>query len=299
MASYPDGARVDQGQGGLERLVLAAKEGEAHVYLHGAHVAHFQPKHEKPVLMMSSKSLFEAGSPGKAIRGGVPICFPWFAAKAGDAAAPVHGVARLLPWRIETVQAESNGRLRATLLLESGAYTRGVFPHDFALRFVVSVGSSLGMELTVRNTGKAPMTFEEALHSYLAVSDARNIALAGLENAAFIDKTDAFKRKVAPAGALTIHGETDRVYPGTLASVTVTDPGWQRRIVVSKAGSSTTIVWNPWSEKAKVIPDLGDDDWRGMICVETANAADNAVTLAPGASHVVSARIEAHPERAR
>jgi glucose-6-phosphate 1-epimerase len=299
MAGYPEGVRVDRGQGGLERLVLEAREGEAYVYLHGANVAHFQPKLDKPVLMMSRKSVFEAGSPGQPIRGGVPICFPWFGVKAGDAAAPPHGVARLLPWRIESVAAEAGGRLRATLTLESDGYTRGVFPHDFALRFVVSVGASLGMELTVRNTGQGPLTFEEALHSYLAVSDVRQIALTGLEGATYIDKTDAFKRKVAPPGALEVRGETDRVFLGTQAAVTLRDPAWQRRIVVTKKGSNTTIVWNPWSQKAKVIPDLGDDDWQGMVCVETANAADDAIVLAPGATHVVSATIEAHPEQGR
>ena len=292
MKSLPAGARIDQGRGGLERLVLEAGEGETHVYTHGANVFHFQPKGGRPVLTASSRSEFEAGAPGKAIRGGVPICFPWFGGKAGEPAAPPHGVARLLTWGIDSVTREADGRLKAVLSLASGDFTRGKFPHDFALSLTVTVGRSLAMTLAVRNTGGAPFTFEEALHSYLAVSDARQIAIAGLEKTTYIDKTDAFKRKVAGDEPLVLTGETDRVFLGTRATVSVSDPAWQRRIVVSKSGSDTTIVWNPWSEKAKTIPDLGDDDWTGMVCVETANAADNAITLAPGQTHTVEARIE-------
>ena len=294
MRTFPDGVRVDQGRGGLERLVLEAAESETHVYTHGANVLHFQPKGGHPVLTASSRSEFVAGAPGKAIRGGVPICFPWFGGKAGDAAAPPHGVARLLTWTIDAVTKESDGRLRAVLSLANGAYTRGQFPHDFALTFTVTAGRSLEMALAVRNTGAGPFTFEEALHSYLAVSDVRQIAITGLEKTTYIDKTDALRRKAAADEPLVLCGETDRVFLGTRARVALSDPGWQRRIVVSKSGSDTTIVWNPWSEKAKTIPDLGDADWPGMVCIETANAADNAITLEPGQAHTLTALIEAH-----
>jgi glucose-6-phosphate 1-epimerase len=294
MRTLPAGVRVDQGRGGLERLVLEAGESETHVYTHGANVFHFQPKGGRPVLTASSRSHFEAGAPGKPIRGGVPICFPWFGGKAGDTTAPPHGVARLLTWGIDSVTREADGRLRAVLSLASGDYTRGQFPHDFALSFTVSVGRSLEMALAVRNTGGAPFTFEEALHSYLAVSDVRQIAITGLEQTTYIDKTDAFRRKAAADEPLVLRGETDRVFLGTRARLALSDPGWRRRIVVSKSGSDTTIVWNPWSEKAKTIPDLGDEDWTGMVCIETANAADNAITLGPGQAHTVTALIEAH-----
>ena len=289
MERLPDGARLEKGPGGLDRLVLSASDGEAVVTLQGAHVAHFQPKGEKPVLWMSAESRFEAGKP---IRGGVPICFPWFGPKAGAPDAPLHGFARILLWSIVAVTRESDGSLRATLDLTADAAARGGFPHELALSLTVRVGGSLRLELAVRNTDAAPRAFEAALHSYFAVSDVRQVRLLGLEGTAFVDKTAAMARKPGDNGPITIAAETDRVYLGATGTVTIEDPGWRRRIVVGKSGSSTTVVWNPWVAKAKAMPDFGDEEWPGMVCVETANAMDDAVTLAPGATHVMTATLE-------
>ena len=289
MERLPDGARIEPGPGGLERLVLSASDGEVVVYLQGAHVAHFQPRGEKPVLWMSAESRFEAGKP---IRGGVPICFPWFGPKAGAPDAPLHGFARILPWSIAAVTRESDGSLRATLDLTSDAAARGGFPHELALSLTVRVGRSLRLELAVRNTDAAPRAFEAALHSYFAVSDVRQVHLLGLEGTAFVDKTAAMARKPGDNSPITLAAETDRVYLGATGTVTIEDPGWRRRIVVGKSGSSTTVVWNPWIAKAKAMPDFGDEEWSGMVCVETANAMDDAVTLAPGTTHVMTATLE-------
>jgi D-hexose-6-phosphate mutarotase len=289
MERLPDGARLEKGPGGLERLVLSASDGEAFVYLHGAHVAHFAPKGERPVLWMSAQSRFEAGRP---IRGGVPICFPWFGPKAGAPDAPLHGFARILTWTVSAVSREADGRLLAVLDLPAEAAARGGFPRELSLSLAVTVGHTLRMELTARNVDSAPSTFEEALHSYFAVSDVRQARIHGLEGVAFVDKTAAMARKPATSEPITIAGETDRVYLAAAGSVTIEDPGWRRRVVVRKSGSATTVVWNPWVAKAKAMADFGDDEWSGMVCVETANAMDNAVTLAPGATHVMTATIE-------
>ena len=154
------------------------------------------------------------------------------------------------------------------------------------------MGRTLRMELTARNVDSAPSTFEEALHSYFAVSDVRQARIHGLEGVAFVDKTAAMARKPGASEPITIASETDRVYLGASCSVTIEDPGWRRRVVVRKSGSATTVVWNPWVAKAKAMADFGDDEWTGMVCVETANAMENAVTLAPGATHVMTATIE-------
>ena len=243
------------------------------MYLHGAHVAHFQPAGERPVLWMSGESRFESGKP---IRGGVPICFPWFGPKAGAADAPQHGLVRTRPWALRAVTPE-DGRLRVSL--------------------DVAVGPSLSLTLTVRNPGPLPFTFEEALHSYFAVSDVRQVLLHGLEGVGFVDKTAAGARRPGDAGPIAITAETDRVYLGTEARVTIEDSGWERRIVVSKSGSRTTVVWNPWVAKGKAIPDFADHEWPGMVCVETANALDDAVSLAPGQSQATTATIEVQPTR--
>jgi D-hexose-6-phosphate mutarotase len=289
MERLPDGARLEKGPGGLERLVLSASDGEAIVYLQGAHVAHFQPKREKPVLWMSAEGRFEAGKP---IRGGVPICFPWFGPKAGSPEAPLHGFARILPWTVAAVAPEKDGSLLATLDLTADAAARGGFPHELALSLTLRVGRVLRLDLAVRNTDTAPRAFEAALHSYFAVSDVRHARIRGLEGAPYLDKTQAMARQAGASESITITAETDRVYLGATGTVTIEDPGWRRRIVVGKSGSSTTVVWNPWAAKAKAMPDFGDEEWPGMVCVETANAMDDAVTLAPGATHVMTATLE-------
>jgi glucose-6-phosphate 1-epimerase len=292
MERLPDGARLEKGPGGLERLVLSASDGEAVVYLQGAHVAHFQPRGEKPVLWMSSQSRFE---PGRPLRGGVPICFPWFGPKAGAPDAPLHGFARILAFSIRAVASGTDGSLRAVLDLPATAAARGGFPHELSLSLALTVGRSLRMELTAGNTDAAARTFEAALHSYLAVSDVRQVRLRGLEGTAFVDKTAAMARRPGENAPIAIASETDRVYLGTASSVTVEDPGWRRRLVVAKSGSATTVVWNPWVAKAKAMPDFGDEAWSGMVCVETANAMDDAVTLAPGATHVMTATLSVLP----
>ena len=289
MERYPDGARLEKGPGGLDRLALHAVEGEALVYLQGAHVAHFQPKGEKPVLWMSAASRFEAGKP---LRGGVPICFPWFGPKAGSPDAPLHGFARILPWAVASVVREAGSSLRAVLELSAEAAARGGFPRELSLSLAVTVARSLRMELTVRNVDSAAVTFEEALHSYFAVSDVRQVRVRGLEGMPYVDKTAAMARRPGDSEPLAITAETDRVYLGATGTVTIEDPGWRRRIVTGKSGSTTTVVWNPWVAKAKAMPDFGDEEWTGMLCVETANAMDGAVTLAPGAAHVMTATLE-------
>jgi len=290
MERFPDGARLEMGPGELERLALHAADGEALVYLQGAHVAHFQSKDGRPVLWMSAASRFEKGKP---LRGGVPICFPWFGPKAGSPEAPLHGYARILPWTVEAVTRETGGSLRAVLALSAEAAARGGFPRELSLSLAVTVSRSLRMELTVRNVDSGAASFEEALHSYLAVSDVRQVRINGLERVGYVDKTAGMARQAGEDAPIAIVGETDRVYLGAKGTVSVEDPGWLRRIVVGKQGSATTVVWNPWVAKAKAMPDFGDDEWTGMVCVETANALDDAIHLAPGASHVMTATLEA------
>jgi glucose-6-phosphate 1-epimerase len=289
MERLPDGARLETGPGGLERLSLAAPSGDADIYLQGAHVAHFQPNGHGPVLWMSRESRYEAGKP---LRGGVPICFPWFGPKAGAPEAPLHGFARIRPWTLREVTPAAGGALRAVLAFSSGEATRAHFPHDFAALFTVTVGATLRMELAVTNAGREAFSFEQALHTYLAVGDVRQARITGLEATGFVDKTDAMGRKPAEGRPLAIAAETDRVYLGTTDAVTVEDPAMKRRLVIGKSGSRTTVVWNPWVAKAKAMPDFGDEEWPGMLCVETANAMDDAVTLAPGAAHALVATVE-------
>ena len=287
MVSLPDGVRLETGEGGLERLVVDTALSEAHVYLLGAHVAHFQPRAQRPVLFMSDRSSFEVGHP---IRGGVPVCFPWFGQKAGSPDLPNHGLVRQRPWALQDVAPRDDGRITAMFTLQPDARVRAPWPHACTITHRICVGADLHMELLVTNTGRAPFTFEEALHTYLRVSDVRHVEVHGLEDAPYRDKLDAPGTSRDP-GPILVSEETDRVYEGSTATCDVVDRPWARRLRIAKTGSRTTVVWNPWVDKARRMPDFGDEEWPRMLCVETANAGADAVTLQPGQTHRMGALV--------
>ena len=281
---------IDKGQGGLERAQVSGPRAEAEVYLQGAHVTQWTPRGAgAPVLFCSARAVY---APGKAIRGGVPLIFPWFGAHATDRSKPMHGFARARAWRLIEAEPAPDGTVVVELGLDDDAATRALWPHAFRVRYTVTIGDTLGMALDVTNTGDAAFSFEAALHTYLSVGDIRTASVTGLENTLFIDKVEAMSRKRHGTEPLRLTGETDRVFLGTRARCVVDDPALRRRLSVDKTGSASTVVWNPWSAKAAAMADLEPDDWRRMICVETANAADDAVTLPPGARHVMTATIK-------
>lgn len=287
-APIPEIATFHEGADGLTRLRVASALATAEITLDGAHVTHFQPAGAAPLLFLSRCSHF---APGKPIRGGVPICFPWFGPRTGHPESPAHGFARTRRWTAESLIAAESGSVTAVFRLSSDDDTRVHWPHDFIARLRVEVSQQLTMTLEVENTGGAPLQFEEALHTYFAVSDVREVAITGLEGAAYLDKTDGLQRKKLGSEPLRIVSETDRVFPATTATCTIDDPALQRRIVVEKSGSHTTVVWNPWVAKAAAMPDFGDGEWPQMLCIETANTGDDAITLAPGAVHAMTATI--------
>lgn len=287
--TLPSGIQLGPGRGGLQRLTIDTDACAAELYLHGAHLCAWQPRGERhPVLWMSGESRFEAGSP---IRGGVPICFPWFGAKAGDATAPVHGVARVSLWALEHARVEADGTAVIRLGLAPDAGARPDLVGTLGLAFEAQLGAELSMGLTVTNRGEEPAAFEEALHTYFAVGDVRHVTVAGLQGATYLDKVAGGARKTQGEALVTVEGETDRLYLDTEAEITLSDPAFGRRIRVSKAGSRSSVVWNPWVAKSRAMPDFGDDEWPGMICIETANAAANAVTLPGHASHTMTATV--------
>jgi len=284
----PNALRFEDAPGGLVRAVISTPAAEADVYLQGGHVTHWTPRGQRPVLFVSPKSLFAAG---KAIRGGVPIIFPWFGGRSDGKPGPAHGFARSMEWAIEGTKLRNDGKVEITLALAPNDTTRGLGYSAFHLTFRVAIGAELEMELETRNDAKEPLTYEEALHTYFSIADIDKASVSGLEGTTFIDKTDGFKRKNLGNEPVRIAKETDQVHLSTQATCVVHDPVWNRRIIVEKSGSDSTVVWNPWIDKTKGMSDMAPDDWKGMICVETANAADNAVHLSPGASHKLTASI--------
>jgi len=283
-----DTARFEAGEGGLPKLVIRTKVAEAEMYVHGAHVTHFQAAGHQPLLFMSRCSAFARDQP---IRGGIPICFPWFGPHATDPDLPAHGFARTRAWRVHHVSLRDDHHVTVELTLAHDDKTRSLWPHEFSAAMTLGVDEDLSITLTVENQDNSELTYEAALHTYLQVGNAANVHVTGLENTEYIDKLEGGARKTQGNEPIRFTGETDRPYLHTAASCILHDPDLQRRITVSKRGSLSTVVWNPWTDKAARMPDFGDDEWPHMVCIETANVADNAVTLEPGASHATAATV--------
>lgn len=283
----PGTISIDAGCGGLPRVSFATPLCRGEFYLHGAHITAWQPAGHAPVLWMSAHSLFAAGKP---IRGGIPVCWPWFG-PAAETGKPTHGCARQNLWSLESLAVSAEGEVTAVLRLVDGPATRTLTTAAFDLRLTAVFGRRLSVELSAGNTGSAPLPIGEALHTYLAVADVRRVAVRGLAGANGQDRV-AQPFPVAGPDELRIAAETDLLFTGTEAAVTITDPILNRTLRVSKSGSRSTVVWNPWVAKSARMPDFGDHEWPGMLCIEAANAGDDAYQLAPGASHRLRQVIE-------
>lgn len=274
-------AKPELGNGNLPKIVITGPEAMGEIYLHGAQVTSWIPDGQSEVLFMSDRSNFSADSP---IRGGVPICLPWFGPKQHDPTAPSHGVARLSEWKFQRVGLSRDG---ATVTMGLEVKNDERFDGEFKATYIVTFGAELKLELTVQNTGHSEFTFEEALHTYYRVRDVTMVRICGLEGRDYIDKTDNGARKKQD-GEIAITCETDRVYIDQTTAVVLDDPSIGRKLAIEGMNAHNVVVWNPWVEKAEALKDFGDDEWKNMICLEMGNVADKAITLAARGSHTIT-----------
>lgn len=263
------------GVAGLPKLELVADDGaRAEVYLHGAHVTSWTPAGGGDRLFLSSRSRF---GPGEAIRGGIPVCFPQFAAQGP---LPNHGFARVTAWEPVHARRTETGAAQALLRLADSPATRAQWPHPFALELTVTVaGRTLELGLAVINAGTKAFAFTGALHTYLRVADVRHAVVRGLGNVRYRDKALGTDGNLETAQQLLIDREIDRVYyaaPGDLAAV---EPG--QTTLVRATGFPDTVVWNPGAERGATLGDLEPDGYLRMLCVEAAISRVPA-TVAPG-----------------
>jgi glucose-6-phosphate 1-epimerase len=272
-------------QHGLVKAAISLDGVVGELYLQGGQVTAWRLQDERPILFTSAKSAF---APGKAIRGGIPIIFPWFGPSRHAPAAPQHGFARTATWHLDGVEAARSKSLTMTLSLMDSDVSSTIWPEPFRAIYTVTFAQTLSLRLTVQNRARHRIVFEEALHTYYAISDISDIAISGLAGTTYIDKTDAARRKAQATDLVTITAETDRVYLDTPAQCAIEDRGWRRRVVIEKDGAASAVVWNPWAEKAAAMADLGDPGWRGMVCVEAGNIAGNQVLLAQDGEHQMS-----------
>ncbi|MFZ5502016.1 MAG: D-hexose-6-phosphate mutarotase [Pseudomonadota bacterium] len=279
---------------GLVVAEISNALGSASLCLQGAHLMTWQPKSQAvPVVWLSRDAKLAAG---KSIRGGAPVCWPWFGAHATESSFPGHGFARTVPWQVIESGSEPNGATRLTLRLVASDKTRGQWPHACNADLTVIVGETLRMELTTENTGSEDFVIGEALHTYLQIGDIGAVRVTGLEGCEYWDKVGGSTLRKQD-GAISFSGETDRVYINTAAECAIEDDKLKRRIHIAKSGSLSTVVWTPWVEKANKMGDMGQPDgWREMVCVESVNALDNRVKVAAGSKHtlIVEYRAQAY-----
>lgn len=281
-APLPSSVRFSTGRGGLPRFEIQTPLAQAEVYLHGGHVAHFQPAGARPVLYTSSQSYFEGGRP---IRGGVPVIFPWFGAHKENPDAPAHGLVRTRRWSAESVTELADGRVELLLAFQPDESLRQQWGGGWLLRHRILIGRELTLSLEITNTGTSEFRCEDALHTYFAISSIHDIEVRGLEATEYLTVIEDAPRKRQGDQPIRFRGETDRVYLNTQGAYDIVDPGWNRRIHIQATQARSAVVWNPWIEKSKRLADFDDNEWPNMVCVETGNIADNALQVSPGATH--------------
>jgi D-hexose-6-phosphate mutarotase len=261
------------GRGELPMLEVSTAWSTAEIYLHGAHVTHFQKKGDSPLLFLSQCSRFSENEP---IRGGIPVIFPWFGPREG---MPQHGFVRSKNWEVKEVAPSPDGSVSVRFCLPEYPEA-SAFP-PVSVEYIVTVSDSLGLELLVTNKSQEAFTFENCLHTYFEVGDIGSVSVTGLKGIKYLDKVANFAEKQETSEPIRVSSEIDRIYQNTTEAVEIVDEKLGRRVKIEKHGSVSTVVWNPWISKAQQMPDFGNDEYQRMICVESGNVAGNSIRLPP------------------
>ena len=273
---------------GLIATDINNAHGTASICLQGGQILSWQPvSTAEPMIWLSSAAKF---APQTSIRGGIPVCWPWFSAHASDASFPMHGFARTQPWQVKSTRSLDDGSTEISLTLPLTTAMQAMWPHQAQLDMLINVGETLKIALITRNLGESDFVITEALHTYFSVSDVAQVQVEGLDGIHFHDKAAGWTEG-DQVGAISFAAEVDRVYVNTPERCTIVDPAFNRRIHIAKLGSQSTIVWNPWAARAAQMGDLGTDDasgWKRFVCVESANARENAVTVPAGKAHTMA-----------
>ncbi len=282
---------------GFPIITINNSHASARISLYGGQLLDFKPHNqEEPLLWLSEKGLSEKAlySKNKAIRGGIPICWPWFGLLNEDSVLPAHGYARISLWGVHSTQSLSDGSTQVVLKI-SGTSTGMQQPDlqhylDCNLSLTITVSNTLSLELQTTNRGLSPIVITEALHSYFKVSDIHKICIEGLEQVNYLDKVND-NMSCIQEGAVKFSGETDRVFVNTQADIHLIDYGFNRKITLSKNNSNSTVVWNPWQEKSQAMGDMSNEAWLKMVCIESANVHSNKIVINPEQSHCLTSVI--------
>jgi len=258
----------------------------ATISTYSGQVLSYRPKNQPDdLLFVSDKAWYEDG---KAIKGGIPVCWPWFGPDPDNKGRPAHGFVRNRQWQVTGSESLADGSTKIILSITDSDATRALWPHSFRLDIVITVGDSLKIALVTHNTGDDSITISQALHTYFRVGDISNVSVLGLDGTDYLDKANDAGRKTQ-TGAVTISGEVDRIYTDVTGELTIDDASLGRKIRIASSGCSTAVVWNPWAEIAASMADLGDDDYNRMLCVETANAGPETIAIGAGETYRLEA----------
>lgn len=281
-----DRIKIIEGAGGFPFIKVDTDKASSLISLYGGQVLSYQPANEPHNLMFLSNAAYYQD--GKGIKGGVPVCWPWFGPDPEHRGRPAHGFVRNRYWMLRHTEVAGNGDCRVTMGLTDTPETRAIWPHAFDLSLEVTVGDSLNLELITRNTDAQALSITQALHTYFCVGDIGKIVISGLEETDYIDKVDNGLHK-RQTGAITIAREVDRIYQNVAGELSIDDVALARRICILSGGSKTAVVWNPWKKIAAEMGDLEDDDYQRFVCVETANAGLEVVEILPGGEYRLTA----------
>ena len=284
--AIPDQVKIIEGKGGFPVVEVSNEKATAKISVYSGHVISFKPAGEaEDLLFLSDKAYYKEG---KAMKGGIPICWPWFGPDPEGKGRASHGFVRNRMWELLGVEAIASGETKVRLGISSSEETLEIWPNQFELVIEILVGTTLTVTLITRNTGDNPFSITQALHTYFATGDISKVRVLGFENARFVDKADGGAQKTQ-TGDITITEETDRIYTDVKPEVVIDDGAMSRKIRMTSTGSSTAIVWNPWKEISVKMADLEDNAYQQFICVETANAEDEVIEVAAGADYKMQA----------
>ncbi len=271
-----------EGKGGLPMIEISNSLAKATISVYGGQILSFQPKGEaEDVLFLSPSAYYK---PGKAIKGGAPICWPWFGPDPEGKGRAAHGFARNRMWEVKSTESLGDGGTKVVLGFGDSDETRAIWDYGFELAIAITIGKTAKLELITRNTGDKAFSITQALHTYFQVGDISKTKVEGFGGTQYIDKVDGSAEK-AQAGAIEIGQEVDRIYKDVAPASSIEDAALGRSIKIDSEGSKTAVIWNPWAEISKNSADLEDDAYKTMVCVETVNAANEVIEVAAGAEY--------------
>ncbi|MEH6456560.1 MAG: D-hexose-6-phosphate mutarotase [Cocleimonas sp.] len=283
-----DELTINEGKSGLPQIKIDNKYGSALISIYGAQLLSYKTKmnQENELLFVSESAYFEEG---KAIKGGIPICWPWFGRDPENLGRQMHGFARNMLWQIEETESINDEGTKVVLSLSESDESYKLWPHDFKVILTINVGKTLRLSLQTVNTGNKAFSITQALHAYFGVEDIGQTQVAGLDGVKYIDTVNGANKSEMQEGSISVNQEIDRIYTDVPNRTVLIDQKSKREVVIDSSGSKTTVVWNPWIAISKSSGDLNDDAYKRFICIETANAAEDVVVIEPSDSFTIEA----------